>query len=122
MVMPRWVARFNRKVMNPRALAEGSWPVLRHLERVSGREYRTPVGAVPVEGGYLVNIVYGRSTDWLRNILAAGECVLEIDGREERLTDPRIASIDEVAHLGHHAGATERRLRITEVLLLSSER
>lgn len=117
--MPRWVARVNRRFLNPRALEQGSWPVLRHVGRVSGRDYRTPLGAMPVEGGFVVNLVYGRSTEWLRNVLAAGQCVLEIDGREERLTDPRIVPLTELAHLGHHPGRTERALRITEALLLT---
>lgn len=120
MVMPRWVARLNRSVMNPRALEQGTWPVLHHTGRVSGRAYRTPIGAYRVEDGYLVNIVYGRSTDWLRNVLAAGGCALEIDGELVPLERPRIVHLDEVEHLGATRGHLERTLRITEALHLTS--
>jgi len=112
--MPRWLGRLNRRAFNSRALARGTWPVLRHVGRVSGRTFRTPVGAVPVEGGYVINIVYGRRTDWLRNVLAAGECVLEVDGQERACVRPRIVALADVGRVG----PVERSLRITEGLRL----
>ena len=33
MVMPRWLARFNRRVLNPRNVEQRTWPVLRHVGR-----------------------------------------------------------------------------------------
>jgi len=114
MVMPRWLARFNRRVLNPRNLERGAWPVLRHVGRVSGTAYRTPVGVVPVDGGFVINLVYGRRTEWLRNVLAAGEGVIELEGRELACVRPRVVALAELG-LG---GAVERGFRISEGLRL----
>lgn len=119
--MPLWVARLNRQVLNRHELERGRWPVLRHVGRVSGQEYRTPVGAVRLPDGYAIVLVYGRRTEWLRNVLAAGECVLEIDGQEVALTHPRIRPLTELGALGAvdaPRGRTERLLGITECLVL----
>ena len=121
--MPRWVARLNRRVLNPLELERGRWPVLHHVGRVSGHEYRTPVGVVRLADGYAVVLVYGRRTEWLRNVLAAGECVLEIDGRHVPLTHPRIRPLAELEALGAvdaPSGRTERLLAITECLVLDA--
>lgn len=118
MVMPRWLARFNRRVLNPRNVEQRTWPVLRHVGRVSGVTYRTPVGIIPVTGGVVINLVYGRRTEWLRNVLVAGGCVLESDGAEEPLTNPRVVLLDELGHLGIRRGPTERLFRITEAVRL----
>jgi deazaflavin-dependent oxidoreductase (nitroreductase family) len=82
---PRWLVPVNRHAVNPltRVMA-GRLPwfgVVRHVGRRSGRLYRTPVNAFPAAGGYVVAVSYGRGSGWVRNVLAAGGCVLEAGGR-----------------------------------------
>lgn len=88
MPMPRWWGHVNKRVFNPRAIAGGKYPVLIHVGRTSGKTHHTPLDAHPVDGGYLFVPVYGPDADWVRNILAAREARLRIDGRKWPSPDP----------------------------------
>src|SRR5215204_5149852 len=70
----RWV---HRAVGNPIQMRTAGTPgayasVLQHQGRKTGRVYRTPVWAAATEDGFVVPIVYGARSDWLRNVLASG--------------------------------------------------
>ena len=95
MAYPRWLAKVNKKVFNPRALRTGKWPVITHKGRSSGRAYQTPADAYPTPDGYVLVVRYGLESDWVRNILAAGEAELALNGDVHRLNNPRIAFQDE---------------------------
>lgn len=95
MTLPRWLARFNRRFINPRADRGGQWPVLVHVGRNSGETYRTPIGAIPVNGSYVTFVNYGRRTDWVRNVLAAGQARLEADGESMTVRNPRLIPFEE---------------------------
>ncbi|WP_238009118.1 nitroreductase family deazaflavin-dependent oxidoreductase [Dactylosporangium sp. AC04546] len=91
MPLPRWLARINRRYLNPAELRRGVRPVLTHVGRTSGRTYRTPLDAHALpDGGYLFVPLYGPRTDWVRNVLAAGTATLTIDGAEVHLESPRL--------------------------------
>jgi len=91
----RAVRRFNRDVVNPRALRSAgrrgaAFAVLRHRGRRTGRSYATPIGASTAEGGFIVALPYGADVHWLRNVQAAGSALLEVDGVEYRVDGPRV--------------------------------
>lgn len=94
MFLRRSVARFNRRVTNP--LLGTLVPYLPtfgfviHTGRKTGQQYRTPVNAFRRAGGYVIGLLYGRESDWVRNVLAAGGCILEVHRRRLRLTRPRL--------------------------------
>jgi deazaflavin-dependent oxidoreductase (nitroreductase family) len=94
MPLPRSIARFNRyvtnRVLGPLAPHLPAFGVVVHRGRKSGRCYRTPVNVFRRPGGFVVALTYGPNTDWVRNVLAAGGCVLETRGRRLRLTRPRL--------------------------------
>lgn len=94
MVAPRSVARFNKKVTNKTigrfADRMPGFGVIEHTGRRSGRTFHTPVNMFATDGGYLVALTYGRESDWVRNVLAAGECAAVTRGRRIRLTGPEI--------------------------------
>lgn len=90
MHLPRWLARFNRKVINPREVRRGRRPVLIHVGRTSGTVYRTPLDAHPSPDGYVFIPMYGPRTDWVKNVLAAGQARLAIGGQEIELESPRM--------------------------------
>jgi deazaflavin-dependent oxidoreductase (nitroreductase family) len=92
MPLPRWLARINKRIFNPRELRRGVRPVLLHVGRSSGRTYRTPLDAHPLPDGYLFIPLYGSRTDWLKNVLAAGAARLWIGGTEIELACPRMVS------------------------------
>lgn len=96
MALPRWLARFNRAVSNPAERRRGKRPVLEHVGRVSGTHYMTPLDARQVEGGVIFTPLYGSETDWLRNVLAAGEATLHVEGEVIELTRPRLIGAGEL--------------------------
>lgn len=88
------VARFNRRVANrvttPVLRRLPGFGVVHHIGRRSGREYRTPVNVFEVDGDDVVALTYGSGTDWVRKVVAAGRCELEVRGRPVRCTAPRL--------------------------------
>ena len=62
-----------------------AYSVVRHVGRVSGREYRNPVSAYPLGDGYVIAVLYGIRSQWVRNVLAAERFVLRTKGRDEVL-------------------------------------
>ncbi|MGW5106660.1 nitroreductase family deazaflavin-dependent oxidoreductase [Nocardia sp. NPDC004123] len=117
MPMPRWWGHVNKRLFNPRAIANGKWPVLTHIGRTSGTTYRTPLDAHPVPGGYLFVLVYGSRADWVRNVLAAGGASLRIGGRDVELAAPRIVGETEAFQaLPADAARPPKLFRITEFL------
>ncbi|MEV0621353.1 nitroreductase family deazaflavin-dependent oxidoreductase [Nonomuraea sp. NPDC050404] len=123
MPMPKWWGHVNKRLFNPRALAGGKWPVLVHVGRASGTTYRTPLDAHPVAGGYLFILVYGSRSDWVRNVLAAGDARLMIEGREVRLAAPRLVGEEEAfLALPAEVPRPPKLLRITEFLRMDLSR
>lgn len=95
MPYPRWLAKINKRLFNPREVRKGSRPVVIHLGRSSGAVYETPLDAHPTKGGFVLVVRYGPDSDWVRNILAAGTAVLRSDGGERRLESPRLVAQQE---------------------------
>jgi deazaflavin-dependent oxidoreductase (nitroreductase family) len=95
MPMPLWWGHVNKRVFNPRSLRNGKWQVIDHVGRTSGQAYRTPIEALPVDDGFIIMLVYGSRSDWVRNVLAAGSATLEIDGGTVELVDPVVIGADE---------------------------
>ncbi len=94
MPIPKAIARFNRAVTNPVARLVAGWlpplAIVTHRGRVSGERYRTPVFAFGTRGGLVVALTYGADTDWVENVLTAGEAGVERLGGRRRYTAPRI--------------------------------
>lgn len=92
------VRRLNRRVLNPRQLRTAGRPgshasVVHHVGRRSGSPYRTPVVAVPDgDDAFVVVLPYGPDTDWVRNVVAAGEATLEHEGERIAVTDPDVVA------------------------------
>jgi deazaflavin-dependent oxidoreductase (nitroreductase family) len=104
--------RLNRDRMNPRVVATAGTPgsrtaLVRHTGRSSGRSYETPVDTVAVEDGYLVAMVYGRGTDWVRNVLAGGPAAVVVDGVTREVTGAEVVAVDDV---GDALTAGQRRV------------
>jgi deazaflavin-dependent oxidoreductase (nitroreductase family) len=93
MAGPRLFARFNRLVTNrltrPLAPYVPGFGVVAHTGRTTGRQYRTPVNVFRHQGGYLIALMHGADSEWVRNVVAKGGA-LETDGRTVRFDHPRI--------------------------------
>ena len=98
------IRKLNRGFTNPRVLRSAGNPgaaasVVHHLGRVSGDEYRTPVVVVPAEPGLVIALPYGPGVDWVRNVFASSEAVIQHEGTAIRAVNPRLTSVAEVNHL-----------------------
>lgn len=94
MPLPRWLARFNRRVTNVLGRRVAGWlpgfAIVDHRGRRSGTAYRTPVNVFARPDGYVIALTYGPSAEWVKNVLAADGCELEVNRRHIRLVHPRI--------------------------------
>ena len=54
----------------------GPFSLIRHVGRVTGRTYETPLILARVPDGFVAELTYGDGVNWYRNIVAAGECVV----------------------------------------------
>jgi deazaflavin-dependent oxidoreductase (nitroreductase family) len=64
--------------------------VINHQGRRSGKAFRTPVVVRPTSDGFIVPMPWGESTDWYRNVRAAGECVIRWKNRDYALVQPEV--------------------------------
>jgi deazaflavin-dependent oxidoreductase (nitroreductase family) len=120
--IPRAVARFNKHVTNHVTLRIATWApgfaVVTHVGRNSGRRYRTPVNVFRDGDGYLFALTYGRDSDWVRNVVAAGGCELETRRRTARLADPRLVADPTQHGVPRPVRWILRALRVTDFLAL----
>ena len=90
---------FNKRILNPLTLRiagrSGPYAVLHHVGRRSGTRHDTPLVAERINDGFLIPLVYGSDSDWVRNVLAAGRCKVEVGGVTFAATQPRIVPFDE---------------------------
>jgi deazaflavin-dependent oxidoreductase (nitroreductase family) len=94
MPLPRSLARFNLRVTNPvLSRVAGHLPgfaILTHVGRRSGTTFETPVNIFRDGDRHVIALTYGRESQWVRNVVAAGGCEVLTRGRRLRLTDPEI--------------------------------
>ena len=96
------VRRMNRVALNPEQLKTAGNPgayagVLHHTGRVSGTAYRTPLGIVPIDGGFVIALVYGPRTEWLKNVLASGIATIDYEGTTYEVDRPEVVPTEELA-------------------------
>ena len=124
MPMPRLMARLNRVGVNrlllrvaPRTPGLG---VVVHRGRKSGRTYRTPVAVFPMSNGPVIGLFYGSQSDWVKNVLAAGELDLVTEGRTLHSGSPRIYHDGTRADFGIVRRQILRVFRVSDFLALDS--
>jgi hypothetical protein len=67
-----------------------AYSIVRHVGRSSGREYSNPVSAYPLSDGFVIAVLYGTGSHWVRNVMAAGRFTLRTKGRDHVLERPEI--------------------------------
>lgn len=67
-----------------------AYSIVRHVGRTSGREYRNPVSAYPFGDGFVIPVLYGAQSQWVRNAMATGGFTLRTKGRDYLLERPEI--------------------------------
>jgi deazaflavin-dependent oxidoreductase (nitroreductase family) len=93
--------------------------VIEHRGRRSGKLYRIPVVVRPISDGFIVPMPWGESTDWYRNVRAAGECVIRWRGCDYALVQPELIDLAAArASFGAFERAMITRLGIDHYLRL----
>ncbi|MDQ3612941.1 MAG: hypothetical protein M3412_01325 [Chloroflexota bacterium] len=97
--IPKTMTKVNRTLFNPiiRPFAGRIPPlaVVNHWGRSSETAYRTPIFAFPAGSGFVIALVYGRNTDWERNVASSGRCDLVYRNQRHMLVNPHLISQDE---------------------------
>jgi deazaflavin-dependent oxidoreductase (nitroreductase family) len=87
-------------VINPVAVRlagrRGSLAVVIHTGHRTGRTYRTPVRAFRRGDLVAIGANFGGDSGWVRNILSAGGCEMQLRGDVLHLSEPRLLPLDEL--------------------------
>ena len=67
-----------------------AYSIVKHVGRRSGREYLNPASAYPLGDGFVIPILYGLDSQWVRNVLDTGALTLVTHGREHALQRPQL--------------------------------
>ena len=125
MALPRGLAAFNRRVTNhvtgPLAGRLPGFGVVVHRGRRSGREYRSPVNVFVAASGYVVALTYGADSDWVKNVLAAGNCDVVTRGRTVHLTAPELFHDEARRAVPHAVRPLLRIMGVADFMRLSTE-
>lgn len=94
MVLPRWLAKFNRRFTNrilgliPRRVSP--FVVVHHSGRSSGKPYATLAAAFATTDGFVLPPTYGPEADWVRNVLSSRSFTLDRRGTAYPLDNARL--------------------------------
>ncbi|MGV0748700.1 nitroreductase family deazaflavin-dependent oxidoreductase [Mycolicibacter heraklionensis] len=92
-VFPAWVDRLQIKYVNPVVKPLSKFipgtSVITHRGRKSGKPYQTVV--TTYRKGNMLAIALGHGkTDWVKNVMAAGEADVQLSRRQVHVVNPRI--------------------------------
>jgi deazaflavin-dependent oxidoreductase (nitroreductase family) len=90
-----WRVRpFTMLLINPLARLFAGWMpgfgLLTYRGRTSGHVYQLPMNVFRRGEHYIFVLTYGSESQWVKNVLAAGECQIRVGGRDLRLVDPEL--------------------------------
>lgn len=123
MPLPRLLAQINKRTFNKREVKRNKYAVLTHVGRSSGKTYRTPLEVHERDGGYLIILMYGSKSDWVKNVLADGKAGLRLDGDDIDLVSPRVVDWDiGWAQMPESAKPPASFLKVTEFLQMDVRR
>jgi deazaflavin-dependent oxidoreductase (nitroreductase family) len=93
MIFPVWLENFQIKYINPvlAPLAKKlpGFSVVKHRGRKSGTEYETTVNSFRKGDVLAIGLLHGK-TNWVKNVLAAGEADIRVSGTDLHVVNPRV--------------------------------
>jgi len=82
------------RLINPVARRFAGWMpgfgLLTYRGRTTGRVYRLPINVFKRGEHYLFVLTYGSESQWVKNVLTAGECDMRVRGRDVHLVEPEL--------------------------------
>lgn len=98
--------RFMNGVLDPILVRQGisgagrsEIGTLEHVGRVTGIRRLTPVHPEPTADGFRIVVPLGPRSEWVRNVLAAGHCRIQLHDTVHELDEPVVLRPDEVEDL-----------------------
>jgi deazaflavin-dependent oxidoreductase (nitroreductase family) len=79
------------------------WAIVHHRGRRSGRAYAVPVAIRVSDDAFTIALPWGERTQWVRNVIAAGECSIRWRGADHPASAPRLTGFDEASAAFHPA-------------------
>jgi len=93
MLVPPALERLQIKYLNPLVRPFTKWmpglAVIKHRGRTSGKEYETIVTPAREGSVLAIGLIHGK-TNWVKNVLAAGEADIRVGGKDLHLVNPRV--------------------------------
>jgi deazaflavin-dependent oxidoreductase (nitroreductase family) len=93
MLFPVWFENFQLKYLNPMMKPVARYlpgmATIKHRGRKSGNTYETIVAAYRKGNVLTIALAHGK-TDWVKNVLAAGEADVHFIRRDVHIVNPRI--------------------------------
>lgn len=80
------------------------WAVVHHRGRVSGKQLEVPVAVIATPDRFIIVLPWGAGTNWVRNVLAAGSCVVTWKGTDHPVAIPEV--LDRTAARVYYTRAT----------------
>jgi deazaflavin-dependent oxidoreductase (nitroreductase family) len=90
--------------------------ILTYRGRTTGRIYHTPINVFRHGRHYVFVLTYGSGAQWVKNVLAAGECRLRVRGRDVKLVSPEIVVDPELRLAPAPVRFIGKFDRVTEIL------
>ncbi|MEI2778456.1 MAG: nitroreductase family deazaflavin-dependent oxidoreductase [Tetrasphaera sp.] len=72
---------------------------LEHVGRTTGTVRHTPLRAFRRGDVVVIGANFGRESDWVKNVLAAGRARIRLQGEDVIVIEPRLATLAEASHL-----------------------
>jgi deazaflavin-dependent oxidoreductase (nitroreductase family) len=117
----RFVTRFVNPVTSNVAGWAPGFGLVTHAGRTSGRSYTTPVNVFRDRDGFRFVLTYGSSANWVRNVLATGDCRLRTGNRTFRLVDPEVVTDPALRSFPAFVRLVGRMVGVTEFLVMRTD-
>ncbi|WP_349268987.1 hypothetical protein MPNTM1_04232 [Mycolicibacterium parafortuitum] len=93
MIFPPWLenlqVRYINRLIRPFSKRMPGLGVIKHRGRTSGKPYETIVTPYRKDGVLAIGLAHGK-TNWVKNVLAAGEADIQIGKKTFHLVRPRV--------------------------------
>jgi hypothetical protein len=121
---PRMGTRYMNEVLNPALVGRGisgagrsELGTLEHVGRRSGTRHLTPIYPAATDDGFRIMVPLGPTSEWARNVLAAGHCRMQLHDVVYELDEPALLAAGEMGDIARPVAWVLDRLGVHYLLL-----